>query len=99
MILDEISMHADDPTELAAEAAAAAIFGKSGLGRSVIGSRGSVASLSRRQIVQHWRRHYRPSSLVVAAAGKVDHDRLVQRLSAVDGQPARAGSTRGQAPP
>ena len=88
VILDEISMHADDPTELAAEAAAAAIFGKSGLGRSVIGSRGSVATLSRRQIVQHWRRHYRSSSLVVAAAGKVDHDRLVQRLSAVDGQPA-----------
>ena len=88
VILDEISMHADDPTELAAEAAAAAIFGKSGLGRSVIGSRGSVATLSRRQIVQHWRRHYRPSSLVVAAAGKVDHDRLVQRLSAVDGQAA-----------
>jgi predicted Zn-dependent peptidase len=88
VILDEISMHADDPTELAAEAAAAAIFGKSGLGRSVIGSRASVATLSRRQIVQHWRRHYRPGSLVVAAAGKVDHDRLVQRLSAIDGQPA-----------
>jgi predicted Zn-dependent peptidase len=60
VILDEISMHADDPAELAAEAAAAAIFGKSGLGRSVSGSRGSVTTLSRSQIVQHWRRHYRP---------------------------------------
>ena len=47
VILDEISMHADDPTELAAEAAAAAIFGKSGLGRPVIGSRDSVATLGR----------------------------------------------------
>ena len=99
VILDEISMHADDPTELAAEAAAAAIFGKSGLGRSVIGSRGSVTTLSRPQIVQHWRRHYRSGSLVIAAAGKVDHDRLVQRLSALDGQtaavsaPARRGAT------
>jgi predicted Zn-dependent peptidase len=90
VILDEISMHADDPTELAAEAAAAAIFGTSGLGRPVIGSRGSVATLSRSQIVQHWRRHYCPDSLVVAAAGKVDHDRLVQRLSPLDGQPATA---------
>jgi predicted Zn-dependent peptidase len=88
VILDEISMHADDPTELAAEAAAAAIFGKSGLGRSVIGSRGSVTTLSRPQIVQHWRRHYRSGSLVIAAAGKVDHDRLVHRLSALDGPPA-----------
>jgi predicted Zn-dependent peptidase len=57
VILDEISMHADDPTELAAEAAAAAIFGKSGLGRPVIGSRDSVAALSRSHILQHWRRH------------------------------------------
>jgi predicted Zn-dependent peptidase len=88
VILDEISMHADDPTELAAEAAAAATFGKSGLGRPVIGSRDSVAALSRSHIVQHWRRHYRPGSLVVAAAGKVDHDRLVERLGLLDTQPA-----------
>jgi predicted Zn-dependent peptidase len=88
VILDEISMHADDPTELAAEAAAAAIFGKSGLGRPVIGSRGSVTTLSRPQIMQHWRRHYRPGSVVVAAAGKVDHDRLVERLAGMDAQSA-----------
>ena len=88
VILDEISMHADDPTELAAEAAAAATFGKSGLGRPVIGSRDSVAALSRSHIVQHWRRHYGPGSLVVAAAGKVDHDRLVERLCLLDAQPA-----------
>jgi predicted Zn-dependent peptidase len=88
VILDEISMHADDPTELAAEAVATAVFGKSGLGRTVIGSRPSVATLSRPQIMQHWRRHYRPSSLVVAAAGKVDHDRLVERLSALDSSSA-----------
>jgi predicted Zn-dependent peptidase len=97
VILDEISMHADDPTELAAEAAAAAIFGRSGLGRSVIGSRGSVATLSRPQIMQHWKRHYRPDALVVAAAGKVDHDRLLQRLGALDG-PAAAPVRRRPGP-
>jgi predicted Zn-dependent peptidase len=93
VILDEISMHADDPTELAAEAAAAAIFGKSGLGRPVIGSRDSVATLGRPQIVQHWRRHYRPGSVVVAAAGKVHHDRLVEQLAGMDAQPAGPGPT------
>jgi predicted Zn-dependent peptidase len=88
VILDEISMHADDPTELAAEAAAAAIFGESGLGLSVIGSRASVAALSQPQITQHWKRHYGPRSLVIAAAGKVDHDRLVERLAALDSHSA-----------
>jgi predicted Zn-dependent peptidase len=86
VILDEISMHADEPTELAAEAVAAAIFGKAGLGRPIIGSAAAVLALTRRQIVHHWRRHYQPGCLVVAAAGKVDHDRLVERLSAVEAQ-------------
>ncbi|HZL75202.1 MAG TPA: pitrilysin family protein [Propionibacteriaceae bacterium] len=88
VILDEISMHADEPTELAAEAVAAEIFGKSGLGRPIIGSAAAVVALTRRQIVQHWRRHYQPGCLVVAAAGKVNHDRLVERLSALDAQPS-----------
>jgi predicted Zn-dependent peptidase len=89
VILDEISMHSDDPAERAAEAVATEIFGKSGLGRPVSGSAASVAALTRRQILDHWRRRYRPGRLVVAAAGKVDHDRLVDRLSALDGQPSK----------
>ncbi|HEX6757570.1 MAG TPA: pitrilysin family protein [Propionibacteriaceae bacterium] len=102
VILDEISMHGDDPGELAAEAVAADIFGKSGLGRPVIGSVASVVALTRRQIANHWRRHYQPGGLVVAAAGKVDHDRLVDRLSALDTEPStsaprlQAASTIGR---
>jgi predicted Zn-dependent peptidase len=95
VILDEISMHADDPAELAVAAVTAEIFGKSGLGRTVIGSAASVAGLTRRQIQQHWRRHYRPGRLVVAAAGKVDHDRLVERLSGLDGESSKSGAQRG----
>jgi predicted Zn-dependent peptidase len=92
VILDEISMHADDPAEQAVEAVATEIFGKSGLGRPVSGSAASVAALTRRQILSYWRRYYRPGCLVVAAAGKVDHDRLVERLSALDGQPSKSGA-------
>jgi predicted Zn-dependent peptidase len=88
VILEEISMHADEPAELAAEAVAVEIFGKSGLGRPIIGSAAAVVALTRRQIVQHWRRHYQPGCLVVAAAGRVDHDRLVERLSVLDAQPS-----------
>jgi predicted Zn-dependent peptidase len=88
VILDEIVMHADDPAELAAEAVAAEIFGKSGLGRPVIGSAASVVGLTRRQIVNYWRRHYGPGCLVVVAAGKVDHDQLVERLSGLDREPS-----------
>jgi predicted Zn-dependent peptidase len=50
----------------------------------VIGTEQSIAALSREQIVRHWRRNYHPGSIVVSAAGQVDHDQLVQQLSALD---------------
>ena len=94
VILDEIAMHADDPGESVQELVTGQILGATGLGRPVIGSVASISALSRDQIVRHWRRHYRASSMVVAAAGQVDHDQLVDRLLACDaglptGTPAR----------
>ena len=47
----------------------------------MIGSPDSISAMTRAQVVRHWRRHYQPSSLVVAAAGQVDHDRLVEQLA------------------
>jgi predicted Zn-dependent peptidase len=97
VILDEIAMHADDPGETVQELVTAQIFGDAGLGRPVIGSTASINGLSREQIVRHWRRHYRASSIVVSAAGNVDHDRLVQQLGAFGDLPA--GTEPRQPPP
>jgi predicted Zn-dependent peptidase len=88
VILDEIAMHADDPAEVVSELVSDRIFAGSGLGQAVIGSPDSIEALDRDQIVRHWRRHYRPASLVVAAAGHVDHDRLVEQLAALDARPS-----------
>ena len=88
VIQDEIAMHADDPGEVVQEVVAGRVFAGSGLGRPVIGSPASIAALTRDQVVRHWHRHYTPPSLVVAAAGHVDHDRLVDQLSVLDGRPS-----------
>lgn len=82
VILDEIAMHADDPGEVAAEALTGYLFGGSDLGKSVIGTEESIASLSRSQVVGYWKRHYRPSAIVVSASGRVDHDQLIDQLGA-----------------
>ena len=84
VILDEIAMHHDDPGEVGADLVTTALFGDHGLGRPVIGSAQSITGLRRNQVDAYWRRHYRPSEIVVAAAGAVDHDRLVEQLSDVD---------------
>ncbi|MDN5761193.1 MAG: insulinase family protein [Microlunatus sp.] len=85
VIMDEIAIHHDDPGEVAADMVAAAIFGDHGLGRPVIGSAHSIANLRRNQIDAYWRRHYRPASVVIAAAGAVDHDRLLAQVARCDG--------------
>ncbi|SDE47562.1 M16 family metallopeptidase [Auraticoccus monumenti] len=98
VILEEIAMHADEAGEVAADLVAARLFHGHTLGRSIIGSPGSVGALTREQVVGFWRRHYRPSSLVVAASGRVDHEALVRQLAPLDAvrQPHRA---RRSSPP
>lgn len=81
VILDEIAMHNDDPGEVAHELTCARLLSGSSLERNVIGSNTSVSTLGRRQIASYWRRHYRGPAIVVAAAGHVDHDRLVEALA------------------
>ncbi|MBA8796286.1 putative Zn-dependent peptidase [Friedmanniella endophytica] len=94
VIIDEISMHADDPADLAGDLVCAALLPSPGLGAPVIGSPDSIAVLSRRQLHDFWRRHYRPDNLVVAAVGAVDHDRLVEQLAGFPG----LLEARGRAP-
>lgn len=84
VILDEIAMHHDDPGEVGADLVTSAIFGDHGLGRPVIGSAHSITNLRRNQVDAYWRRHYLPTEIVVAAAGAVDHDRLVAQLETFD---------------
>jgi len=73
VILDEILMHADEPADFAAEQCTAAMFPEHPLGREVLGTADSVASLDRAEIHRFFDTHYRAGNLVVAAAGDVDH--------------------------
>ena len=77
VILEELAMADDDPADVAAERFAAAVYGTHPLGRPIGGSVASIEAVSRDRVHGHYRAHYRPSELVVTAAGAVDHDALV----------------------
>ena len=85
VVLEEIAMHDDDPSDVVHDAFSAALYGDSPLGRPVIGSVESISSLSRTSIAGYYRRRYTPPAMVVTAAGGVDHDRLVELVSAAFG--------------
>jgi predicted Zn-dependent peptidase len=78
VVLEEIAMHDDDPSDAVHEAFCTALYGDAPLGRPVLGTTDSIRGLSRTAIAGYYRRRYRPPHLVVAAAGNLDHGRLVR---------------------
>jgi predicted Zn-dependent peptidase len=97
VILEEIAMNEDDPSDLVHEAFSEQLFGDTPLGRPILGTVDSINSISRTRIAEHYRARYTPDYLVVAAAGNVDHDRVVELVGAAFG-PVLTG-TAGPVPP
>ncbi|WP_307844356.1 M16 family metallopeptidase [Actinospica acidithermotolerans] len=78
VILEEIAMTEDDPGDLVHEEFSLAMWGDTPLGRPIAGSVESVRGLTRDQIAEHYRRHYVGPNLVVAAAGNLEHEQVVE---------------------
>jgi predicted Zn-dependent peptidase len=78
VILEEIAMHDDDPGDAVHDTFSRAVFGDAPLGRPVIGTVESITAMSRGAIARYYRGRYKPQTIVVAAAGNVDHTRLVK---------------------
>jgi len=78
VILEEISMHDDDPGDVVHDAFAEAVFGDHPLGRPVIGSVQAIEALSAEAIAGYYRSRYTGPQMVVSAAGNLDHDTVVR---------------------
>ncbi len=87
VVLEEIAMYEDDPQDLVFDLLGGAVFGSHPLGRPVIGRAEVVAATTREQLAGFHDRRYRPDTIVIAAAGSVDHDELVALVQA-SGSPA-----------
>jgi predicted Zn-dependent peptidase len=85
VVLEEIAMNEDDPSDTAHEAFTAKLFGDTPLGRPILGTADSIHAITREQIFEHYRARYTPEHLVVAAAGNLDHERLTELVAAAFG--------------
>jgi predicted Zn-dependent peptidase len=98
VVLEEIAMVEDTPNDLIHDLVALAIFGDHPLGRPVIGSAEVVSALPRRTIAAYHRARYRVDNVVVAAAGHVDHQELVDLVQRAaekaGGPPSRKPAAR-----
>lgn len=94
VILEELAMNDDDPSDVAHERFAEQVLGSHPLGRPIGGTPDSIREVSREAVWDHYQQHYVPRGLVVTAAGGVDHDTLCEQVTAAlrhEGWPVEPG--------
>jgi predicted Zn-dependent peptidase len=78
VVLEEINMNEDDPGDVAHDQFARALWGEHCLALPVLGTRESIGGMPREVISTYWGRRYQPPATVLAAAGNVEHERVVE---------------------
>ena len=76
VILEELARSEDNPARVAHEKIAAAVYGDHELGRPVGGTSQTITDVPRDAVWEHYQQHYRPDTLVITAAGRVNHEEL-----------------------
>jgi len=78
VVLEEMSMRDDDPSDLIHDLYLNTHYGDTPLGRSILGTQDSINNMSRNSIFNYYKKRYRPSDIVVAVAGNISHKKVVK---------------------
>jgi len=89
VVLEEIAMYEDEPSDRVHDYLSDAIFGDTPLGRRILGSADVIANIPVPDIAEYHRQRYAAENIIVAAAGNVDHDAIVALAESL--KPATSG--------
>ena len=94
VILQEIGQAADTPDDIVFDHFQETAYPSQALGRPVLGRSETVSAMDRRCLMDHLSRHYGPEDMVVAAAGRIEHDFFRDTVAkAFDALPSGAKQT------
>jgi predicted Zn-dependent peptidase len=77
VVLEEIAMRDDDPSDLVHDLFSDTYYGDTQIGRPILGTIDSINKMSRNTVFNYYKKKYQPSDLVVAVAGNIKHKRVV----------------------
>ncbi|MEY4380430.1 MAG: hypothetical protein RLZZ378_833 [Actinomycetota bacterium] len=80
VVLEEIAMRDDDPSDLIHDLFLENYYGDSTLGRPILGSVKSIKKMSRQTVFDYYRNKYQPQDLVVSVAGNIKHRQVVRMV-------------------
>jgi predicted Zn-dependent peptidase len=80
VVLEEIAMRDDDPSDLVHDLYAETYYGDTQLGRPILGTIDSIKGMSRNSVFNYYKKRYLPQDLVVAVAGNINHKKVVRMV-------------------
>jgi predicted Zn-dependent peptidase len=92
VILEELAMDDDSPDDVAHRRFAAALFEGHSLGRDPAGDREHVQAITPDDVRGFFEQHYRANTMVLAAAGPLDHDEMLAEIERCFAGVATGGS-------
>jgi predicted Zn-dependent peptidase len=101
VVIEEIAMYEDEPSDKVHDVLADAVFGDHPLGRPIIGTAEVVGSVPIPDIAAYHDLRYTPRNMVVAGAGNLEHEKIVEMVQqALGDRPSAAPepATIGPAP-
>jgi predicted Zn-dependent peptidase len=100
VVLEEIAMYEDEPSDKVHDVLSTAVFGDHPLGRPVIGRGEVISGLTVADVSSYHDRRYKGPKIVVAAAGNLEHEQIVALAEqALDAAPdADTGASRNGGP-
>lgn len=80
VVKEEIKDSEDSPSSIIHDYFIEQLFPDHPYGRPIQGTQETVGSISRQQIVEFTDKYYNPDNIVIAAAGRVKHEELVEQV-------------------
>jgi predicted Zn-dependent peptidase len=99
VVLEEIAMYEDEPSDKVHDVLDQAVFGSHPLGRRVIGEAKVISSIPVPEIDAYHRARYTAANIVVAAAGNMEHEAIVDMTERHLAPSPANGSAVAQQPP
>jgi predicted Zn-dependent peptidase len=99
VIQEEIKMVEDTPDDLVHEIFTQTYWRGHALGRPILGTRRTVRAFTQERLFEYFHHHYAPANLLIAAAGQIEHMRLLDLVEKeFGGLPAGVSASDGPAP-
>ncbi|MFZ9719870.1 MAG: M16 family metallopeptidase [Candidatus Nanopelagicaceae bacterium] len=80
VVLEEISMRDDDPSDLVHDLFSETFFGDIPIGRPILGTVQSINEMSRNAVFNYYKKKYLPQDIVISVAGNIKHQKVIDQV-------------------